>query len=74
MDETDKALEEYKKLTELDPKNASVHLSIGHIYSRQEKFDEAIAEYKQVIALAPDSPIGYNELAYHYAETENEPG
>ena len=66
----DKALEEYKKLAKLDPKNASVPLSTGNIYSRQGKHDEAIAEYKQVLALAPDSPIGYNELAYHYAELE----
>ena len=31
--------------------------------------DEALIEYKQVVALAPDSPVGYNELAYHYAES-----
>ena len=47
-----------------------VHLSIGHIYSRKGEIDKALDEYKQVIALAPDSPIGYNELAYHYAESE----
>jgi tetratricopeptide (TPR) repeat protein len=70
MDEINKALEEYKEIAELDLKDASVHLSIGNIYSKQGKNDEAITEYKQVITLAPDSPVGYNELAYHYAENE----
>jgi tetratricopeptide (TPR) repeat protein len=70
MDKTDKSIEEYNILADLDPENASVHLSIGHIYSRQGEINKAIEEYKQVITLAPDSPIGYNELAYHYAESE----
>ncbi|MFQ5688136.1 MAG: tetratricopeptide repeat protein, partial [Candidatus Scalindua sp.] len=48
----------------------SAHLSIGNIYSRQGKNDETIAEYKQFLTMAPDSPIGYNELAYNYAESE----
>jgi Flp pilus assembly protein TadD len=70
MGETDNSIEEYKRLADLDPKNALVHLSIGNIYSRQGKLDEALMnEYKQVVALAPESPVGYNELAYHYAES-----
>jgi tetratricopeptide (TPR) repeat protein len=69
MGKADNSIEEYKKLAVLDPESASVHLSIGNIYSRQGKIYKAIEEYKQVLALAPDSPIGYNELAYHYAES-----
>ncbi|ODS33461.1 MAG: hypothetical protein SCARUB_01369 [Candidatus Scalindua rubra] len=70
MDEVEKSLEEYKKIADLVPDDASVHLSIGNIYLKQGKNEDAIAEYKQVITLAPDSPIGYNELAYYYAENK----
>ena len=34
---------------------------------KERKKQEALKAYQQVIALAPNFPIGYNQLAYYYA-------
>ena len=70
MDETDKALEEYKKNSRVGPKGCLSPPLYRKYLFQTRKNDEAIAEYKQVLTLAPDSPVGYNELAYYYAESE----
>ncbi|MDO8684008.1 MAG: tetratricopeptide repeat protein, partial [Armatimonadota bacterium] len=45
---------------------AQAHFQKGMQYRQKGKFTEAIAEFKQVIKLAPNAPIGYIHLALTY--------
>lgn len=50
----DKAAEYFGKVYEIDPENVDGHthdamLALGEVYSRQEKYDEAIAHYKDMM-------------------------
>ncbi len=55
----DKALEQFDRSLELDPKHAKTLLNVGIVkaFGKQD-LDGAGAAWKQVIALAPDSPEG----------------
>ena len=44
----DKAIVEYKRLTEKDPKDPTIRLRIGDLYVKIGKKDEAIKEYGEV--------------------------
>ena len=52
----DKAIAEYEAVIELDPDNAIYHLLLGKLYYDQERFDEAVVEYKKVAQLAALDP------------------
>jgi len=43
-----------KKSVALDPKFPEAHLQLGNLYSDQKKYEVAIAQYQQAIALNPD--------------------
>jgi Tfp pilus assembly protein PilF len=43
----------YHKASELTPKDPEPHLSAGLLHERRKEFSDAEAEYKQVLALAP---------------------
>src|SRR3989338_10394181 len=44
----DKAIAEYKRVVEKDPKDATIRLRIGDLYVKINKKDEAIREYTEV--------------------------
>jgi hypothetical protein len=44
------------------PASANVHDSLGEVYERIGRRDEAIAEYRRVLALAPESPGAQDAL------------
>ena len=48
-----------KKLKELDPKKASkqIQIAIGNVYLYQDKFAEAILQYKQVLRKDPENVV-----------------
>jgi Tfp pilus assembly protein PilF len=49
----EEALDAYHKASELTPKDPEPHLSAGLLHERRKEFSAAEAEYKQVLALAP---------------------
>jgi Tfp pilus assembly protein PilF len=49
----EEAFEAYHKASELTPKDPEPHLSAGLLHERRKEFSDAEAEYKQVLALAP---------------------
>jgi Flp pilus assembly protein TadD len=49
------ALADYRKASDLMPKDPEPHLSAGLLHERQKEFSDAEAEYKQVLTLDPHS-------------------
>jgi tetratricopeptide (TPR) repeat protein len=44
----------YKKILEVRPNEANVHLSLGMLYEKTKKKNEAIAEYQKVFDIIPE--------------------
>ena len=53
----------------LDPKLAEAHLQLGNLYSEQNKYPEAIPEYKRAIELNSDLADAYYRLGQAYVRT-----
>nr|WP_235438813.1 tetratricopeptide repeat protein [Candidatus Rhodobacter lobularis] len=51
---TDAAIEVLKGLTELEPQNPEVHMTLGDALRREERYDEATKAYDAAIALYPE--------------------
>jgi len=51
----DEALAAYREAATLQPKDAEPHLAAGLLFEKQEKYSDAVEEYKQALALDPDS-------------------
>lgn len=66
-----KALEQFNKVTKLDPKNAPAWRRQGEIFGLADKYAEAIASYQQYIRLRPDDPRGPLALADLWSEAGN---
>jgi superkiller protein 3 len=68
---SDKAIEEYKKTLELDPKFPEAHYNIGVILYYQGKIDDAIEEFLQEIEVNPIfSNVHYNLALAYYRKGE----
>lgn len=52
----------------IDPYNVQAHNLLGYAAMETGDWVTAASAFDQVIELAPDSPLGYNNLAYLYAE------
>ena len=50
----------------LDPLSPIVNMALPEVYTWQDRYDEAIAEYKKIIALDPSFPGCYGNLANLY--------
>ena len=62
----EEALNAYRHASEIQPKEAEPHLSIGQILERGNKFAEAESEYRQALALDPRSSDALVGLANIY--------
>ena len=51
----------------LDPNHAKAYFKLGLLYSAQDRFDEAIAEYEEAIRLDPDYAEAHKFLGLEYA-------
>jgi tetratricopeptide (TPR) repeat protein len=58
-----------KKSISLDPKLADAHFQLGNLYSDQNKYAEAIAEYVRARELNPDLADAYYRLGQAYVRT-----
>lgn len=47
---------------EVTTDNFVAHNNLGNVFSRQGKFDEAIAEYAEALRVRPEYPEGHNDL------------
>jgi len=57
------------KALALDPKLAEAHLQLGNLYSDQNRYVEAIPEYKRALALNADLADAYYRLGQAYVRT-----
>ena len=51
-----------KKALAVSPKDEFVHTTLGIVYYRQAKFDDAVAELTKSLEINPKSPIAHNYL------------
>ena len=64
----DDALPEYQNLAARDPKSVSAQTMVGTILQLRNRRPEAKAAYRKVLAVAADSPVAANNLAWMMAE------
>jgi tetratricopeptide (TPR) repeat protein len=67
QNQTDRAVEQYKKIIEKKP-SAPVYTLLGMLEDARQNFDESEKDYRKALELAPDSPIAANNLAWNIAE------
>jgi tetratricopeptide (TPR) repeat protein len=63
-----KSIEEYKKITELDPKDTDSWLMLGRLYKVSQSSVEAQNAYKKALEIDPDSEDALTGLAMVYAD------
>ncbi len=61
-----KACEFIEKSIKFDPSRADVHNDLGNIYTKDERFEDAIARYKAAIELQYDFADAHYNLGYAY--------
>jgi tetratricopeptide (TPR) repeat protein len=64
----DKAIEQYQKIIEKNPKQAGAHMMLGMIYEYQKKNDLSEDHYRKALVINPDFVPAANNLAYMLAE------
>ncbi len=64
----DRAIENYRKAIELNPKYAEAYSNRGLAYSELKQYDRAIEDYGKAIKLNPDLPEAYNNRGLAYYE------
>lgn len=55
--ETETALRLWRKVLDLDPKNAAAYNNLGNHYGHHGNWKQALAEYEKALALAPSEPV-----------------
>jgi superkiller protein 3 len=68
--EYDKSVAAWNKIFELDAKNTAALNSIGTAFMMKQQVDDAIALYKQALALEPGNQLAKNNLAWALGEKE----
>lgn len=62
------AAERARAALAIDPYSLQAHNLLGYAAMEMGDWVTAASEFDQIIHLAPDSPLGYNNLAYLYTE------
>jgi tetratricopeptide (TPR) repeat protein len=65
----DEAESDFKKLAELDPQIAEIHVTLGLIYFQEKKFDQAVPELRRALKLKPTLGKASTLLAMSLSET-----
>lgn len=71
MGEKQQALDQYKRITDIDPGNARAYLLTGYAQKSMGRSDEARETFQQVTLVDPSGPFGYYYLAKTLAEQGN---
>ena len=61
--DTDKAESFLKKAVELDPKLTQAHFDLGDLYFTKKNYDQAAAEFNEVLKISPDRAEASDKLA-----------
>ncbi len=62
------AIKAFQKAVQISGKMPGTQLRLGNLYYEGADYDNAISSFRQVIALAPQASVGYNQLAWVLAE------
>jgi tetratricopeptide (TPR) repeat protein len=62
----DKAVEPLKKIVELDPKNETNPYWLGMTYFKAKDYENAVAAFKQSLAIKPDFPQAWGQIGASY--------
>jgi tetratricopeptide (TPR) repeat protein len=65
--QTERAIEQYKKIVE-KKQSAAVYTLLGTLEDARQNFDESETHYRKALEIAPESPIAANNLAWNIAE------
>jgi tetratricopeptide (TPR) repeat protein len=66
-----KAIKEYEAGMKKFPNAGNLHLEKGNVFLKQEKYSEAVLNYKNGIKVDPMYPSNYYRLALIYLNTDN---
>jgi tetratricopeptide (TPR) repeat protein len=70
LDEATEAASRAQRLAGTDAERADALAELGHAHSRAERFDEAIACFRQLIELSPGDAWVHNSLGWCYLQKE----
>ena len=70
-DNVEKALEYYEKYASLYPADARLFATMGELYFKSSKIDEAIAKLKEALEVKSDYYMPMWDIGYIYASMEN---
>jgi tetratricopeptide (TPR) repeat protein len=65
-----KALDDAEKLSSTDDDKQTIYFMRGAMYERMKKFDASEAEFRKVLAIAPDNAQALNYLGYMLADRD----
>jgi tetratricopeptide (TPR) repeat protein len=68
---TKKAIKEFKKAINIDPRFALAYNNLGEVYSFLEKYEEAIREYKRALEINPELPEAHFNMVVSYILLKN---
>jgi tetratricopeptide (TPR) repeat protein len=71
MENYEKSLEALKKLAALTPEDPNVYETMGHTYFGMGQVDQAIAKFKEALAIKPDFEWSISSIAYSFAFKED---
>jgi tetratricopeptide (TPR) repeat protein len=66
-----KAIADFSRAIELDPKYVEAYANRGYAYSEQGKTEQAIKDYERVIALDPNRALAYYNRGVIFLEEKN---
>jgi len=58
------AIRDFQAAQELDPQNHEIYFQLGRAYTKCGKYDDALNQYEQCIALSDDNPDAHFNLGY----------
>ena len=67
----DKALKDYSKVIELDPKDARLYSSRGGLYKDMKQLEKSIADYTKAIELSGGKPYYYRVRGRAYFDLKD---
>ena len=67
LEDTVKALEDYKAVIRINPENTSLYEKRAQVYYEQGQYELADADYKKMIAQEPGDVMGYMGLGRNYS-------
>jgi len=68
QDKYEEAIEELKKVVELDPSFADAHLAMGHALQKLKRLPEAAKAIKKAIEIYPQDPMYHTSLSTVYRD------